>query len=155
MRGRLASRLAEPVIRRPRLVLLATLALTLLSILPALRFRVDTDLSALLPDGAPGADDYRLFLDTFGGFEKVFVLVRSARGPLDDAAPLIDAAGVVAEEMSRSPQVAEARSGITEEDERFFFRYIAPRMPLLLEQDVQRELAPPAGAGSDPRARGR
>jgi predicted RND superfamily exporter protein len=142
MRGRLASRLAEPVIRRPRLVLLAALALTLLAILPALRFRVDTDLSALLPDGAPGADDYRLFLDTFGGFEKVFVLVRSARGPLDDTAPLIDAAGVVAEEMSRSPQVAEARSGITEEDERFFFRYIAPRMPLLLEQDVQRELAP-------------
>jgi predicted RND superfamily exporter protein len=142
MHGRFASRLAEPVIRRPRRVLLATIALTVLSVLPALRFRVDTDLSALLPDGAPGADDYRLFLNTFGGFEKVFVLVRSARGPLDDATPLIDAAGVVAEEMSRSAQVAEARSGITEEDERFFFRYIAPRMPLLLEKDVRRELAP-------------
>jgi predicted RND superfamily exporter protein len=142
MRGRLASRLAEPVIRRPGLVLLVTLALTLAAIVPALKFRVDTDLSALLPDGAPGADDYRLFLRTFGGFEKVFVVVRSARGPLEDATPLIDAAEVVAGEMSQSAQVAEARSGITEEDERFFFLYMAPRMPLLFEGDIQRELAP-------------
>ncbi len=145
MFGRFASRLAEPVIRRPRLVLLVTLVLTFVSIVPASRFRVDTDLSALLPDGAPGADDYRLFLRTFGGFEKVFVVVRSARGPLEDASPLIDAAEVVAAEMSRSRQVAEARSGITEEDERFFFRYMAPRMPLLFEGgagDIQKELAP-------------
>lgn len=142
MRHRFASRLAEPVIRRPALVLLATLGLTLLAVFPALRFRVDTDLSALLPDGAPGADDYRLFLRTFGGFEKVFVVVRSARGPLEDTAPLIDAAEVLATEMSHSPQVAEARSGITEEDERFFFRYLAPRMPLLFEGDIRKELGP-------------
>ncbi|HEX3130294.1 MAG TPA: MMPL family transporter, partial [Thermoanaerobaculia bacterium] len=142
MPGRFASRLAEPVIRHPALVLLVTVALTLLSVVPALKFRVDTDLSALLPDGAPGADDYRLFLRTFGGFEKVFVVVRSARGPLEDATSLIDAAEVLAGEMSRSPQVAEARSGITEEDERFFFRYLAPRMPLLYEGDIRKELAP-------------
>lgn len=140
--GRFASRLAEPVIRRPALVLLITLGLTLLAVVPALRFRVDTDLAALLPDGAPGADDYRLFLRTFGGFEKVFVVVRSARGPLEDATPLIDAAEVLAAEMGRSPQVAEARSGITEEDERFFFRYLAPRMALLFDGDIGRELAP-------------
>lgn len=140
--GRFASRLAEPVIRQPLLVLLVTLALTALSVVPALRFRVDTDLADLLPDGAPGADDYRLFLRTFGGFEKVFVVVRSARGPLEDTTPLIDAAEVLAEEMSRSPQVAEARSGITEEDERFFLRYLAPRMLLLHEGDIRRELAP-------------
>lgn len=142
MRARLSSRLAEPVVRRPRLVLFLALAVTVAAIIPALHFRVDTDLSALLPDGSPGADDYRLFLRTFGGFEKVFVLVRSARGPLADPAPLIDAASLIAEEMSRSPLVAEARSGITEEDERFFLRYLAPRMPLLMEGDVRRELAP-------------
>jgi uncharacterized protein len=142
MRGRLASRLAEPILRRPGLVLLITLVLTGVAIVPALRFGVDTDLAALLPDGAPGADDYRLFLRTFGGFEKVFVLVRSAEGPLEDPAPLIDAAEVVAGEMGRSPEVAEARSGITEEDERFFLRSIAPRMPLLIEGDVRKELAP-------------
>ncbi|HWM94274.1 MAG TPA: MMPL family transporter [Thermoanaerobaculia bacterium] len=141
MRGRLASRLTEPVIRRPGLVLLATLALTLAAAVPALRFRVDTDLAALLPDGAPGADDYRLFLNTFGGFEKVFVLVRSEE-PLEDPGPLVEAAEVLAGEMSRSPEVAEARSGITEEDERFFLTHIAPRMPLLMEGDVRKELAP-------------
>lgn len=136
-----ASRLAEPVIRRPGLVLLAVLAVTALAVIPALRFRVDTDLSALLPDGAPGADDYRLFLRTFGGFEKVFVLVRSEQ-PLEDPSPLIDAAEVLAEEMGRSPGVAEARSGITEEDERFFLGSIAPRMPLFVEEDVYREIGP-------------
>lgn len=142
MRGRLASRLAAPAIRRPGLVLAVLLGLTLLALVPALRFRVETDLAALLPEGAPGAEDYRLFLQTFGGFEKVFVLVRSAEGPLEDPAPLIDAAEALAGEMSRSPEVAEARAGITEEDERFFFQYIAPRMPLLMEGDAAREIAP-------------
>lgn len=141
MRARLSSRLAEPVIRRPGLVLLVIAAVTLLAVIPALRFRVDTDLSALLPDGAPAADDYRLFLRTFGGFEKVFVLVRSEQ-PLDDPSPLIDAAEVLAGEMGRSPEVAEARSGLTEEDERFFLGSIAPRMPLLMEGDVREEIAP-------------
>lgn len=136
-------RLADPVIRRPGLVLLAVLFLTALAVVPALRFRVDTDLSALLPDGAPGADDYRLFLRTFGGFEKVFVLVRSEQ-PLEDPSPLMDAAAVLAEEMARSPEVAEARSGITEEDERFFLGSIAPRMALIQEEDIRPRLEPEA-----------
>lgn len=142
MPGRLASRLAAPAIRSPGLVLAVILGLTLLALVPALRFRVETDLAALLPEGAPGGEDYRLFLETFGGFEKVFVVVRSAEGPLEDPAPLIDAAETLTAEMSRSPEVAEARSGITEEDERFFFRYIAPRMPLLMEGDAVGEIAP-------------
>ena len=136
-------RLADPVIRRPGLTLLAVLALTALAAVPALRFRVDTDLSALLPDGAPGADDYRLFLRTFGGFEKVFVLVRSEQ-PLEDPSPLLDAAAVLAGEMARSPEVAEARSGITEEDERFFLGSIAPRMPLIRQEDIRERLHPDA-----------
>lgn len=145
MRGRLASRLAALVIRRPGLVLAAALGVTLLALVPALRFRVETDLAALLPEGAPGAEEYRIFLQTFGGFEKVFVLVRSAEGPLEDPAPLIDAADALAAEMSRSPEVAEARAGITEEDERFFLQSIAPRMPLLMEGDAAdtvQEIAP-------------
>ena len=124
-----SSRLAEPVIRRPGLVLAVILVVTALAVIPALRFRVDTDLAALLPDGAPAADDYRLFLRTFGGFEKVFIVVRSEQ-PLEDPSLLIDAADVLAGEMGRSPEVAEARSGITEEDERFFLRFIAPRMSI-------------------------
>ena len=74
-----ASRLVEPVIRRPGLVLVVILVVTGLAVIPALRFRVDTDLSALLPDGAPAADDYRLFLRTFGGFEKVCPVSMASR----------------------------------------------------------------------------
>ncbi|HEX5719645.1 MAG TPA: hypothetical protein VF179_26025, partial [Thermoanaerobaculia bacterium] len=141
--SRLSSRLAEPVIRRPGLVLVVILVVTGLAVVPALRFRVDTDLAALLPDGAPAADDYRLFLRTFGGFEKVFVVVRSEQ-PLEDPSLLIDAADVLASEMARSPEVAEARSGITEEDERFFLGFIAPRMPLLVEEEIAPRLHPSA-----------
>lgn len=141
MPGRLSSRLASLILRRPRQVLVLSLALTALALVPALRFRVDTDLAALLPEGAPAAEDYRVFLETFGGFEKVFVMVRSPRA-LEDPEPLVQAAEILAERLRESPEVAEARSGITEEDERFFLQHVAPRMPLLLEGDLRTELAP-------------
>ncbi|HEY7216063.1 MAG TPA: MMPL family transporter, partial [Thermoanaerobaculia bacterium] len=146
---RISSLLASAVCRRPRLLLAATVLLTLAAVIPALRFRLETDLSALLPEGSPGADDYRLFLRTFGGFEKVFVIVRSPRGPLADPEPLAAAAERLAEILARSPEVAEARSGITEEDERFFLTYVAPRLPLLVngpgwKEDLARRLEPAA-----------
>ena len=67
---------------------------------------------------------------------------------LEDPAPLIDAAEQLARRCWReSPEVAEARSGLTAEDERFFLTYVAPRMPLLR---ARRGMAggprPPAGA---------
>ncbi|HVR95256.1 MAG TPA: MMPL family transporter, partial [Thermoanaerobaculia bacterium] len=136
----LADRLAGPVIRQPRRVLAAVLALTLLSLVPASRFRVDTDLAALLPDGSPASDDYRLFLETFGGFEKVFVLVRAPGAGLEDPGALIDAAERLAATLAGSPEVADARSGLTAEDERFFLDQVAPRLPLLIADPA--ELAP-------------
>jgi uncharacterized protein len=129
------------LLRHPRWVLAVTLLLTLAAMVPALRFHIDTDLSNMLPDGAPGAEDYRLFLRTFGGFEKVFVIVRSS-APLEDSAPLADAAAALAEALRGSPEVADARAGITAEDEAFFLQRIAPRLPLLLPGDVRAELAP-------------
>jgi predicted RND superfamily exporter protein len=128
--------------RRPGRVLAAVLVLTLLALIPASRFRLDTDLAALFPDGAPGAEDYRLFLRTFGGFEKVFVIVRSPGTPLEDSDPLVDAAEGLAEALRSSPEVAEARAGITAEDEAFFLQHVAPRLPLLFEGDIRAELAP-------------
>ncbi|MBV8201336.1 MAG: MMPL family transporter, partial [Acidobacteria bacterium] len=125
--------------RRPRLALAACLALSLAALVPASRIHVDSDLAALLPNGAPAADDYRVFLRTFGGFEKVFVLVRSPARRLDDPGPLEDAAAALAAELRLCPEIADARSGRTEEDERFFFRYLAPRMPLLLAGDAGRD----------------
>src|SRR6185295_6660284 len=131
------------------LVLAATVLLTLAALVPAARFRVDTDLSALLPEGAPGAEDYRVFLRTFGGFEKVFVVVRSTSGRAPDPERLTAAAEQLAGILEHSPEVAEARSGLTAEDERFFFRYVAPRMPLLVhgpdwQLDLAARLAPAA-----------
>jgi predicted RND superfamily exporter protein len=141
----LARRLAAPLLRHPRRVLAVSVLLTLAALIPASRFRIDTDLSALLPDGAPGAEDYRLFLRTFGGFEKVFVIVQSPQ-PLEGSEALTDAAELLAERLRDSPEVAEARSGITAEDEAFFLGQVAPRLPLLLEGDekgeIRGELAP-------------
>ncbi|HYO12673.1 MAG TPA: MMPL family transporter [Thermoanaerobaculia bacterium] len=148
----LSSLLADLVARRPRLVLALALALTAAALVPASRLRIETDLAALLPEGAPGAEDYRTFLQMFGGFEKVFVMIRSGRsggGPLEDPAPLLDAAEELAGILAASPEVAEARAGLTEADERFFFTWIAPRMPLFLDapgwrEDLARRLEPEA-----------
>lgn len=142
----LSRRLAAPLLRHPRWVLAASLALTLAALVPALRFRLDTELANLFPDGAPGSEDYRLFLRTFGGFEKVFVIVRSPGTLPEGSDPLVDAAGRLAEVLQGSPEVAEARPGITAEDEAFFLQYVAPRLPLLLPGDgegsIRAELAP-------------
>src|SRR5260370_39419261 len=86
-RQSLSRLLSAPVVRHPRLVLAACLALSLAALAPAARIHVDSDLAALLPNGAPAADDYRVFLHTFGGFEKVFVLVRSPAGRPDGPGP--------------------------------------------------------------------
>jgi uncharacterized protein len=146
---RISTFLASAVCRRPRLLLAVTVLLTLAALAPALRFRVETDLAALLPEGAPGAEDYRLFLRTFGGFEKVFVIVRSPQGRLQDPALLTGAAERLVEILGQSSEVAEARSGLTEEDERFFLTYVAPRLPLLVDrqgwkEDLARRLEPRA-----------
>jgi predicted RND superfamily exporter protein len=135
--------LSSPIARHPRLVLAACLALSAAALVPAARIRIDSDLASLLPAGAPASDDYRLFLRTFGGFEKVFVVVRSPGRRLDDPGPLEDAAAALAGELRAVPEVADARSGRTEEDERFFYRWLAPRLPLLLGDEGT---APGAGA---------
>ena len=145
----LASRLAALVSRRPGLWIAVSVLLTAAALLPLKQLRIETDLAALLPDGAPGAEDYRVFLHTFGGFEKVFVIVRSGGPKLDDPEPLLSAAEELASILGASPEVAEARSGLTEEDERFFFTYVAPRMPLLVDtpgwkEDLARRLEPEA-----------
>src|SRR4051794_9155309 len=120
MLSRFSSALAAFIARRPRLVLAITLLLTLASVVPASRFRIETRLEALLPEGAPASEGYRTFLRTFGGFEKVFVLVRAPSGQRDrpvEAETLVDAASELADRLRESPLVADARSGLTEEDE--------------------------------------
>jgi predicted RND superfamily exporter protein len=129
------------LVRRPGRVLLVTLALTLLALLPAARLRLLTDISALLPRDAPASRDYRTFLTTFGGFEKLFVIVQAKAGRPEDPATLVAAAEQLSQELAKSPLVANARFGLTPEDEAFFFRWVAPRAPLLLGGDFKREVA--------------
>jgi predicted RND superfamily exporter protein len=107
-------------------VLLAGLAVTAVAGLAASRLRLETEIAALLPEDAPAAADYRAFLETFGGFEKVFVVVREA-----DPGTLVEAADLLAERLAVDPEVAAARSGLTDEDQEFFFRVVAPRALLL------------------------
>lgn len=149
MSPRISARLAALVSRRPGLWIAVSALLTAAALLPLRQLRIETDLAALLPDGAPGAEDYRVFLHTFGGFEKVFVIVRSGGPKLDDPEPLLSAAEELSIILGQSPEVAEARSGLTEEDEQFFFTYVAPRMPLLVDtpgwkKDLARRLEPEA-----------
>jgi predicted RND superfamily exporter protein len=150
--SRVSAALAAFVARRPRLVLGAAIFLTLAALVPASRFRIETQLEALLPERAPASEGYRTFLKTFGGFEKVFVLVRapqSAKGGRVESETLVNAASDLADRMRESPLVADARSGLTEEDEHFFFAHVAPRMPLLVHapgwrDDLARRLEPQA-----------
>lgn len=157
----LLERLARRIAQRPGRTLAVGLGLTALSLVPASRIAIDTDLSDLLPNDAPAAEDYRTFLRTFGGFEKVFAIVEiaevaePAQGPRtpgeDDLGEdgLPDAARRIAEILKESPEVRAARAGLEEADERFFFDRIAPRLPLLLDtpgwrEDLAQRLEPEA-----------
>lgn len=157
-------RFASAVVRRPWAWLVAA-ALTVLALLaPASGLTLETAIVDLLPDGDPAAADYRAFLDGFGGLEKVFVVV-SADEPEPEA--LADAASALADRLRASPEVRDVRSGLSEEDERFFLEEVAPRAPLFAEpdrvtvalrpdsversvEDLRLELAGPAGAAMAP-----
>ncbi|MCP4654853.1 MAG: MMPL family transporter [bacterium] len=146
---------AEAIARRPGVVLALALVVTALAVLPAGRLRLETDLVALLPDGSPAADDYRLFIEHFGGFEKVFILILAPQAADDDAgagsgeqkeAGLIAAAELLESILAASPEVAGVRSGIEARDEEFFLRYVVPRAPLLMGEpwrDAVRERLEP------------
>jgi predicted RND superfamily exporter protein len=148
-------RLARLVAQHPLLVLVAAAVVTVVAAFPASQVRFQTDLPSLLPSGAPAADDYRVFLDRFGGFEKVFVMIQLAAdnqsGTASGAEPatdLVEAAAILTELLSESPEVASVRSGIEPEDERFFVDHVLPRAPLLLgdgwESSVRERITPEA-----------
>lgn len=115
----------------PAALLTAGLLLTLLAARSATDLRVATDLEELLPAGAPAAEDYRRFLTTFGGFEKVYALVLW-RGDDPDAALLAAAADHLGREVAVLPGVASVRSGLTAADEEFLRRRVLPSAPLFL-----------------------
>ncbi len=124
--------------RRAALLLAAALLLTAVAAWSARTLSVTTRLEELLPEGSPAAADYRTFLDTFGGFEKVYALVLWRGEGEPDAALLAAAADRLGEEVGDLPMVAAVRSGLTDADEEFLRDRVLPRAPLFLD---------PAGEG--------
>jgi predicted RND superfamily exporter protein len=85
----------------------------------------------LLPRERPAADEYRQFVEKFGGFERIYVLVTAADGIAADPELLTEAAALLAERVEAFDEISHARSGINERDEAFFLDYVLPRAPLL------------------------
>jgi predicted RND superfamily exporter protein len=110
------------------------LAVTALAIIPAGKLRIRTDVEAMLPNGAPAAEAYRTFLDTFGGIEKVFITVRLPEGAPPDPERLADAADSIAVSLARSPEVRRVRAGLDDADEAYVTSRLAPSLPLLVPE---------------------
>ncbi len=124
------------IVKRPGWVLALGLALSIGAVWPASRFSLDTHPVALLPEESPAAADYRVFVERFGGLEKVFVVVRSLDATRTDVeARLVEASERLAVELDGRPGIADARSGVTEDDLEFLRHYVVPRAPLLLGDD--------------------
>ena len=139
---RLISRFARLAARHPLPLLGASLAVAALAAVPASRLTIRSDLAALLPNDAPSVRAYRTFLESFGGIENVYVVVRVRDGAPPDPERLADAAEMLAHDLERAPEIAHARFGLDEEDETFFLESLAPRLPLLLGPNPEVRLAP-------------
>jgi predicted RND superfamily exporter protein len=131
------------ILRWWRPILAVGLLATVLGVWPASQLQLVNDLPALLPAGSEGAADYRMFLEEFGGLEKVLILVLSrSEEPGDrDASRVMGAAEELAAILASSPEVAAVRSGIDPDDEAFLLQHVVPRMLLLAGDDWQARLA--------------
>ncbi|MGD8375699.1 MAG: MMPL family transporter [Acidobacteriota bacterium] len=114
----------------------------------ALRVHIVADLSSMLPSGEAAFDDYREFLETFGGAESLFVGVRALPGEAVDGEDLAAAAEVLADRLSAHTAVRSARAGILPESESFFLDEVLPRAILFTDPEddaaVRRRLEPEA-----------
>ncbi len=142
------SAIVAAIARHPRRYVALTLLLAGLALWPASRLRLTADLATMLPVGSPAADGYRVFLDRFGGLEKVFVLILADPAEDTGEADLIRAAGLLEQSLASSAEVASVRAGLDAEDEAFFFDYVAPRAALLISDPwlaaIRRRIEPAA-----------
>jgi uncharacterized protein len=121
-------------------LLALALAATAVAAWSASHLRIATRIEELLPEGSPAAAAYQRFLATFGGFEKVYVLVLWEGAPdapeAPDAALLAAAADRLAGALAGAPEVARVRSGLAPGDEEFLRRQVLPRAPLFLGDEA-------------------
>src|SRR5580765_6441778 len=126
---------------RPRLTLAIACLLAAVSLIPASRLGIRSDVEAMLPLASPAADAYRAFLGTFGGIERVFVTIRVGDGEPADPDRLADAAETLAGSLATSPEVRRVRYALDESDETFASKELAPRLPLLLDDHAAETVA--------------
>jgi predicted RND superfamily exporter protein len=125
-------------LRKWTLLFIAAATVSILALSLSTRLRLDTNIVDLFPD-SPVAQDYRSFLDRFGGFEKIYVVVSTSEAVGSErdseiAENLADAAEYLATLLEESEHIGSTRCGFTEEDERFMFEAVLPRAPLLLDE---------------------
>ena len=148
------------------LLLVAATAVSIVALMLSARLRIDTNLVELFPD-SPVAQDYRSFLDRFGGFEKIYVVVSTSEEASAEADPearaeveagiaenLADAAEYLAALLEESDRIGSTRYGLTDEDERFMFEAVLPRAPLLLDENRLRTHLQRLGADAPRQRRG-
>lgn len=130
-----------------RLLLVMATAVSIVALMLSARLRIDTNIVELFPD-SPVAQDYRNFLERFGGFEKIYIVVSTSEEASGETNPeawsevesgitenLADAAEYLAALLEESDWIGSTRYGLTEEDERFIFEAVLPRAPLLLDEN--------------------
>jgi len=125
-------RLVRAVERRHRPILGVALLLLVLSALSLVRLRLDMDILAQLPATA-AFRDYRAFLQKFGVFDSLIILVT---GPPARLVPFVDALG---EKLAEIPDVGTVRYRVDLEEVRR--RFLAPYRYQLLPDDAFEELA--------------
>src|SRR5262245_9120297 len=139
--GGAPSRLARSIAMRPRLTLAIACLLAAVSLWPASHLGIRSDVVAMLPVASPAADAYRAFLGTFGGIERVYVMIRIPDGAATDADRLADAAETLADSLAASPEVRHVRYALDASDATFAAKALAPRLPLLLDGHAAETLA--------------
>ncbi|MFN7966517.1 MAG: MMPL family transporter [Acidobacteriota bacterium] len=144
----LFARLGAWIALRPWTVLLLSLLATVLAGVAALQFRLDPTLVGMFPD-TPAAKDYREFLSTMGGAEKLFVVLQAdtgeqagANADSDDLADaLADAAQSFADTLATNAEVESARAGVSQAEEQFFLQTVLPDAPYLISDQERDQLS--------------
>ena len=103
----LGGRVARFAIRRRRMVLAASFALSAASLISLTQLRMDVDLLTTLPSGEPAFDEYRDLLVTFGATQTLPVLVTGVEGP-----KLGRAIDTLADRYRTLPQIATVVAGL-------------------------------------------
>lgn len=116
------------LVRARGAVLLSALLVAVALAPVAARLELRTDLASLLPTRSPAAQAYRVFLDRFGGLERVFVVVRSGAADPGSSPPesVARAALLLEERLEREPLLGGVSAGPSARDEAFVLDDLLP-----------------------------